>query len=292
MRREADYIRSLRGGMHIVQLVDIHNDPLTQHNFEGEWLFLEWLANGTVGDFVWNARHQRVQRLSNRLLWRFFLCLVRGCCGIAWPRNRQDGLLEVELPVQGVPPSNLKHNDLHRGNVLLGEFSPHGEHGITPILKLIDFGFASDVDRVDPDLTGVQSNLWYIGELMAVLITLDPFVDIAKPGRGAFTTIDVVGERIQTNASPILPAWLGAPNPYPWLDEWLATIVALCLASDRNQRPTLQTLTAWISYAIVERNAMFYGVPQENDNTIKALCEQIILNAPTQAVQDAVLISS
>ncbi|KAI0008342.1 kinase-like domain-containing protein [Xylariaceae sp. FL0662B] len=264
------YLQRLRGGEHTVQLVNMPNDPLQENHFDGEWIILEWLPNGTLDDFLAKASAHGVKRLPNRLLWRFLLCLVRGCCGMAWPRRRRDDLLEVEIPIPGVPPEALAHNDLHTGNVLLGDFSVGGEHAITPILKMIDFGLAGD-DKVD---LARASNLREVGELMTALITLEGDSEIES------TTVNYLGIDIKTWASAILPPDLDEPR-YPWLDEWLTTIVALCMAWDNRQKPTLQALSNWVPYAVVERDARFYGVPEESNNSIRALCEQIILSAPT-----------
>ncbi|KAI2609235.1 kinase-like protein [Hypoxylon sp. NC1633] len=286
LRKERAHLMSLRGAMHIVRTLDIPNNPLKDDDFPGEWIVLEWLPGGTVGDFMWNALDQKVDHLPNRLLWRFFLCLVRGCCGLAWPLGRTDDTQVTETPIPGVLPGELQHNDLHRGNFLLGDFAPFGvpdeQHGITPILKIIDFGLAG-IFADDPDApTGVQSNVWDIGKIMVSLIKLDPRIRVDTPGTAPGAPFMFNGDLLQTQATAMFEGC-------EWLDEYLGTLVALCLASDHDMRPTLQSLCIWLPYAIHHRDGPFYNRPEEQDHAIGDLCRRIIHNAPSG---DVIVISS
>ncbi|OTA97545.1 hypothetical protein M434DRAFT_26565 [Hypoxylon sp. CO27-5] len=280
LREEWEYLKMMRGGMHIIQLVSFPNDPLTQHNFTGAWIMLEWVANGTIGKFILKAQEHGVQRLPNRLLWRFFLCLIRACCGMAWPRNRQDGLQELEIPPRtdpNNPPPGILHGDFHVGNILLGDFEIGGEHAITPIIKVIDFGFSGTNTDASERALGIEANLWEVGKIMMKLITLDVDCKEAPPSNPV--TIDYLGQNVQTRANSILPRFIGAPSPYPWLDEDLGTLIGLCMAVQSEHLPTLQALSVMISYAVVHRDARFYGVAEESDNTIFSLCKQLIMSA-------------
>ncbi|KAI1374383.1 hypothetical protein F4677DRAFT_447377 [Hypoxylon crocopeplum] len=200
-----------------------------------------------------------------------------GDSSYAWPRNRQDGLLEIELPVNGVPPAATRHNDLHRSNVLVGDIPPFGEHGIAPILKIIDFGRATELDL--GETTGVQSNVHAIGRLMLSMITMSSRSIFSIPS-DKHDVLVYNGQNIPTYAKGILPPFPGGPRPFPWLDEWLATLVALCMATDGNNRPNLQALSVWVPYSVRERTAEFYGIPTETNHAIQQLCETIIHNAP------------
>ncbi|KAI1413494.1 kinase-like domain-containing protein [Hypoxylon sp. FL1857] len=276
LRFEKEYLERLRGAMHIVKLINIPNDPLTRNNFPGSFIMLEWLPNGTIGQFIAKAKFMGLQRLPNRLLWRFFLCLVRALCGLAWPRNRTDDLEEFELPVPGVPPSGFMHNDLHIGNVLLGDFTMEPEHFITPKLKLIDFGQSGDADPEDV-VAAREANIWEVGKLMLKLISLNNLAqDSLTP-----MLFNYLGEDIETRANLIFAPSPGQPRPFPWLDEWLATIIGLCMGVDVNRMPTYQTLSQWVQYAVIERNASYYGIPEESDETVRTICQQVILNART-----------
>lgn len=82
----------MKGAMHIVQVLDIHDNPLQRPGteelpvIEGHWVILEYLENGSIEKFINNTTESLRTRLPNRLLWRFFLC-----CKFYW----QDILLDV-----------------------------------------------------------------------------------------------------------------------------------------------------------------------------------------------------
>ncbi|KAI0112363.1 hypothetical protein F4776DRAFT_674303 [Hypoxylon sp. NC0597] len=274
---EWQYLQRMRGGMHIVQPVSFPNNPLTQYNFDGAWIMLEWVANGTIGDFILKAQAHKVQRLPNRLLWRFFLCLIRACCGMAWPRNRQDDLQELEIPPPtdpNNPPAAILHGDFHTGNILLGDFEIGGEHAITPILKVIDFGLSDTNSSANGRAAGIATIIWEVGKVMMKLVTLDIDCEEAPPTDPV--TIDYLGQNVQTRANPILPPFIGAPWPYPWLDQDLGTLIGMCMAVQ--SQLTLQALSVMLSYAVNHRDANFYGVAEESDNVVFSLCKQLIMS--------------
>ncbi|KAI1205129.1 uncharacterized protein F4807DRAFT_444127 [Annulohypoxylon truncatum] len=276
LRDEKEYLQQVRGGMHMVQVIDLQDHPLAPDRFRWEWTALEWLPNGTIGTFVARAKLHGLQRLPNRLLWRFFLCMIRSCCGLAWPRNRQDNLVEIELPIEGVEPGGLAHNDLHSENVLLGDFG-YGEHNISPILKIIDFGLTSEYEPGERE-AAKNTNLFELGMLMIMLITLEYHFRMEMDP--VWMTHD--NEDIETYAASILPREDDMPRPFPWLDPWLATIIGLCLATEVNihQIPSLEQLSTWVSIAVLERTTAFYHDFNESDAVIREICEKIVLNPP------------
>ncbi|KAK6082901.1 hypothetical protein SCUP515_02135 [Seiridium cupressi] len=77
--------------------------------------------------------------VPSRLLWGFALCLMRMCVGLAYYDFMEPGKQE-EVPGGAVKPSTLCHNSIKGPNILLDGLRPDGEHGLTPLLKLIDFG--------------------------------------------------------------------------------------------------------------------------------------------------------
>ncbi|KAI1139379.1 kinase-like domain-containing protein [Hypoxylon sp. FL0543] len=277
IKEERTYLKLLRGGMHVVRLIDIPDDPLNKYNFQDEWSFLimEWLPNGTLAQFVRKARNMGLQRLPNRLLWRFFLCLIRGCCSMAWPKKREDDVLELEIPMEK-RQETICHGDLHHGNVVLGDFEMTGEHQLTPILKLIDFGNSSKTEDI---VAANKENLFDVGKLMLKLITLnnETFPGPAHNPR----KIKHDGQFIETLAHPILPPSHGEPSPFPWHDEWLVDVVALCIVVDSAHQPSLEEFVTWAVQAVNERDAAYYGTPNETDVALMDLCKRTILYAPT-----------
>ncbi|KAI1100440.1 kinase-like protein [Jackrogersella minutella] len=289
MRTERDYLLKLRGAMHIVQLIDIPNNPLSQQGTSkglmGEWVILEWLEHGTIGDFITKTRNKGVDRLPNRLLWRLFLCLIRACIAMAWPPNRNDGAVSSEVVRHDISASNIMHNDLHTGNVLLGSPPTDAEHTIAPILKFIDFGLAGEWWWGENAPSGVESNIWDIGQLMIALITLERYVQIQRierPGhKPAMFASAAGGPEIETDGNAILPL-TGDESPFPQLDPLLRRLVCSCLATKPGDRPSLEDISYNVAQAVLDRDASFYpDHPEEQDDSISKLWLEITLYADT-----------
>ncbi|KAI1141667.1 kinase-like protein [Hypoxylon sp. FL0543] len=291
LETERRYLQRLRGAAHIVQMLDIPDNPLDKRstdpdpsksgkklpNIIGDWIILEWLEHGTVGDFIIKARNMGVKRIPNRLLWRFFYCLVRGCIAMAWPPNRHDGTVVNETIPPDVTESKLVHNDVHARNVLLAEPPKDAEHTISPIIKIIDFGIAGEWAWADGRPSAVQSNIRDIGQIMLGLITLTTLLDSPPSGPQdlKFTMVDG-GPEIDTDAKGLLPL-TGEGAPYPHLDPLLGRLVCACRAFDHNNRPTLRRLNEVVSDAVTNRGEGFYpGVVEEQDDSISKLWRQIV----------------
>ncbi|KAI1500185.1 hypothetical protein F5X99DRAFT_387298 [Biscogniauxia marginata] len=111
--------------------------------------------------------------IPNRLLWLIFQCLVRAVFGMANPPNRPYGEEQEEPTLEPLPAKEptvndyqIYHGDMHKNNWMFGDLDT-GEHTLTPILKLIDFGLARDPSTfVNQSRTITQSNIYDIGRLM------------------------------------------------------------------------------------------------------------------------------
>lgn len=73
-------LQILKYAKHIVKYVVIPKDPfrrvrapLRPHRLD-DWIFLEWMQNGTLGTFLERVSEANVTTLPNRLLWRLFFC--------------------------------------------------------------------------------------------------------------------------------------------------------------------------------------------------------------------------
>ncbi|ORY70313.1 uncharacterized protein BCR38DRAFT_481450 [Pseudomassariella vexata] len=162
LQSEVQWLQKLRGCAHIVQTLDIPGDPLLRNAPEGvvphgmgAWTFMEYAENGTLFDMI--GKYQNLyagQVFPNRVLWRFFMCLIRACVEMAY-YDSKDGDVRVDpttVPLEhlgGRPPGNLAHMDIKGSNIVAGALIPGfqtREHDITPILKLIDFGEAQEID--------------------------------------------------------------------------------------------------------------------------------------------------
>ncbi|RYP26497.1 hypothetical protein DL767_008001 [Monosporascus sp. MG133] len=73
-----------------------------------DYILLEYMKNGDMANMLYRLNEQD-EKVPNRVLWSFFLCLIRGCIGMAWyPRrfhpqrgNSPDQDLIEQLPAEG-----------------------------------------------------------------------------------------------------------------------------------------------------------------------------------------------
>ncbi|KAI1087763.1 kinase-like domain-containing protein [Rostrohypoxylon terebratum] len=293
MRTERKALEALRGCKHIVQILDIEKDPLALPPEQkeppvGEYIIMEWIPNGTVYNFIQVALANNVVRLPNRLLWRFLYCLVRACTGMAYPPSRTDNTLVDEVPIPGVAPSLLIHGDLHAHNILLGEFLQDPDHEFSPILKLIDFGLAS-MEIEGNQLSGgygVPRNLWDIGKIMVALITLNTGLLVHDKDFKKSYEFTYNGVAIKTQAHAIHPL-SSQGGPLTWLDDDLAVLVSLFLASERNDRPDLFRVHWLCQNAFADKPAEIYAHPEaETDEMVKQLCESLLFAPPNKPPEE------
>ncbi|KAI0469483.1 hypothetical protein F4859DRAFT_515975 [Xylaria cf. heliscus] len=312
--RERNLIHRVRFARHIVKWLKLTPDPMApgpgNAGFSQPYFFLEYLENGTLGQF--QKRIQNVGTLAlpsgleipfllpNRLLWSIFLCLIRACVGMAWPPDGPEVVLEVPAPPE---PSTLAHMDMHNDNVMFGDLEQkEAEHTIVPIAKLIDLGDADErpageytfppdpsaMSRYDNVLLlatyrpntgrrnqGIDKNILDVGVLMANLIANQPgFVITCQ--RNMMDT-----------------------NIHPYLDRDLRVLIQRCLAVDPENRPRLEELIDLVG----RPNSPFFrdekhykkgqGLPAtgaadpaeelETDDALNVIIQTYILNADLQS---------
>ncbi|KAI0455932.1 hypothetical protein F5B21DRAFT_523154 [Xylaria acuta] len=294
---EKKWLKVLRWSKHIVNDVTPTKDPLARqfpgirsHHMDiDNWIYLEWLENGTLKRFVDRAIQLEI-RLPNRLLWRFFLCLIRMCIAMGWPAEKPEE--EDPEPVteiaKGRARGGLIHGDMHDQNIMFGNFIPDDpdmEHTITPILKLIDLGGMRMVEGDRDAMRGaVRENLFDIGIIMVELVTLSS--DTARgiyPSESLATKFRVApssSQELMTNGGVILPN--GNTNPYPKLDTALRGLICSCLATTPENRPAASALANVVTTCIKNRDGQFYtsrGYTKESDDDIRSIINQLIFNA-------------
>ncbi|KAK7977343.1 hypothetical protein PG996_003409 [Apiospora saccharicola] len=313
LRWEIERIQRVAGGMHIVQPISVDNSRFYDYDIEeapkvhpsrwdeqrkayeregyllGPLLVIELLEHGALQDLVNKGKNYDVRHWPNRLLWRFFLCLVRACVAMAYPRRLgNNGQTLEEIPPGNGMPSNFTHTDMHAGNVMLGPPDPtHPEHAISPILKLIDFGVWSaaieyNLEYNDPEEAGITENIFSVGKLMLDLMAGEPFyfnefipyhqLKIAKD-RGVGGT-----RAVATYAAPIMKQPPG--ERYEGMDPDLRKLVAQCLAVDPANRPALGDLLDRVRQGVARTPADYTSMPwgsaEESD-------EFILSDGPSQA---------
>ncbi|KAI0477763.1 hypothetical protein GGR56DRAFT_692537 [Xylariaceae sp. FL0804] len=178
LRVEINWLRQLGGSLHIVRMLfgkDEMGDGLP-----GPMCILEYVPNGSIGDLIVNLSDME-ETIPNRVLWAFFLCLIKACMGLAYPQQLVDGAAaRPEYAFPGTAPRNIAHGDMHNGNVMIGDLEPGGAHSRIPILKLIDFGVTGEYKALNnkpgsKDNWTVRRNLWDAAMVMrSMIVETDP----------------------------------------------------------------------------------------------------------------------
>ncbi|KAI1384758.1 uncharacterized protein F4822DRAFT_372752 [Hypoxylon trugodes] len=265
-------------------MLNLKDDPLKK--VKGEYIILEWLDLGTLSNFISNGNRLGIQRLPNRLLYRFFLCLTRMCIALAYPPGRTDDEEVTEEVQDDVIPTNITHNDLHDGNILLGDPPADEEHEIAPIIKAIDFGLATENSYADLLGTGQERNIFYIGGLMLELVAMDQTVspfDIDPDNTEIVQWHDgETGEDVEFEAQSVglLLPFRGPQDPMPWLDTLLKQLICRCLANIA-ERPSLRELRDELVGAMAKTGGS-YGDPDgfESDTNVWAIWRAITTYEP------------
>ncbi|RYP05363.1 hypothetical protein DL764_003856 [Monosporascus ibericus] len=135
--------------------------------------------------------------------------------------------------------------------LLIGDHNPlDGEHILTPTLKLIDFGAVYDAEDPGKDI-GIKTNIYDIGRIMRILMTLDDEWDPAPED----VTVEIGGMQ-RTFATAV--ASLHPASEWPNLDPDLITIVLCCQAVDVDNRPSLEQLMHALDHQATTKNHTWY----------------------------------
>ncbi|KAI1502180.1 hypothetical protein F5X99DRAFT_408360 [Biscogniauxia marginata] len=276
LRNEIKWLRRLRGAEHCVQMLAGHDDPTPPSSanpignsqvpmktaLEGltrPVLGMEYLENGTLSRLMARLRKKRVH-LPNRVLWCFFLCLVRACVGLAYPPNGgeyEPSQLET-IPTDGRAPTDIYHGDLHSGNIMIGnpDFR-FAEHFSTPVIKFIDFGETE------------ENKEW--GRMLGLIARQEVRLHNAKSQY----------KGIETVATEILPHGQGAR--YPTLDPELRDFLARCLATDEANRPSLEEMLRVTENAVQTKNAQSFAPHEalESEVAIGDVLQRVLFDADT-----------
>ncbi|KAI0551002.1 hypothetical protein F4679DRAFT_594331 [Xylaria curta] len=232
-------------------------DPaLYYHAANFGFFVMEFLARGTGEQLIQRCQAMDIDEISEPLLWCFFLCLTRGCIGMAYPPNRGNrnppAVVREVLPRPARPASKISHGDLHLGNIMFGDYENQVAqpdcHQIAPICKepreddIMTISFAKGVQIIDFGLShednspveAQMENMKFVGELMHQLarLTIDPVVD--DEDRPTYTIRNVPGlDDFDTYATQ---AFCEARN----LSDDFKLLVCKCIAVDEAIRPTLR----------------------------------------------------
>ncbi|KAI0834045.1 hypothetical protein F5Y06DRAFT_307220 [Hypoxylon sp. FL0890] len=280
---EKNLLRRLRGCVHIIQSLDIPQDPLqltptgVQPHRMRDWLFMEYAENGSVQLFVQRHLNQYPgELLPCRLLWRFFMCQL-AYYGLTTHDGRKVDLTRIPLEsLQSIPPGPLVHGDMYPTNMVVGALMPQiqpPEHTISPNLKLIDFGAAENYNRTEDKFqrTGSARNIWDIGEIMRYLITLRQDsaerVEVTVDGK----TFNIFGDSMERAREELIARGI---------DPLLIGIVYCCLSHQEATRPGLIELATRVHHQVMNRGPN--GVERETDQAILKRVSTLILDADTR----------
>ncbi|KAI1479981.1 kinase-like domain-containing protein [Daldinia eschscholtzii] len=288
LRNEIEWLKTLRGAEHVVRLLASHDEPhpttyyrrdrkrllrrqtaldKSLEGFTGPIAVIEYLENGDLAR-LYKRLVGRDHLLPNRVIWSFFLCLIRACVGLAYPPNgSEDDPNQLEtIPKDGTQPSRIEHADLSAANIMIGTAGGgFQEHDVIPPLKFIDFG------RTREGFKGIPDNIRGILRIMVNLIA-------RKEVRISAWITEYQG--FETRATEFLHHGNGAN--YPTLDDEIRDFLARCLAWEEADRMSLQDMLRIAENAVRTKTAAAYpDGTGETDEAIRDLVQQFIYNADT-----------
>ena len=106
---------------------------------------------------------------------------------------------------------------------------------------------------------------------------------------GEEVEVDLSGFGLRSNvlspASGILEdSLLGYPDPLPHIDLNLRLIIAACMATEPQDRPSLSQLSTWVYTYVSRTDAEYYnynpgGTYFESDENIRSIIQRFVLDA-------------
>ncbi|KAI1733950.1 hypothetical protein F4680DRAFT_471496 [Xylaria scruposa] len=240
-------------------------------HYQGPAILLEYIENGDLLTFQEKLWEKRIT-LPNRLLWRFYFCLVRGVCGMVFEQeeHKKGQPLVLETTPDRGKHRDFLHGDIAARNIMIGECDPEVEdHRITPILKYIDYGFSGPAGNAE---AAIQLNLFHASVVLLFLIHPDTvhldFENLVAEYKG-----------IETYACSIVPFPNGR-DPVPHLDDELRDLLAEVFRVNIARRPTIQEVFMRIQNGMAKPATRYrYREFEESDIAIEARLQQLLHDA-------------
>ncbi|KAI5920295.1 kinase-like domain-containing protein [Camillea tinctor] len=138
-----------------------------------DYMITEFAGFGSLTDFI-SLIARKNETIPNRIIWRLWLCLVRGIIGMAFPvrkfhpdrRAPGNELLDEIVPENDdlyEQMQNYVHFDLDPTNVFVDDNDMNDpEHDVSPLMKIADFGLTVNVKTMKRDT--YYSKLRYRGK--------------------------------------------------------------------------------------------------------------------------------
>ncbi|KAI1327607.1 hypothetical protein F5Y16DRAFT_399182 [Xylariaceae sp. FL0255] len=219
----------------------------------GPVIALEYLELGDLSSLISKLDAKQHVNIPNRILWSFFLCLIRAVIGMAYPIGAEIGSPTVLEEIGNNSATAIAHQDIHGKNLMFTTNNDFAEHGLGITLKVIDFGLAQDLGQFDPGdhdrkaNAGWMANLWDISTQMIETIYFP---------QG--------NEALQTKR----------------LCPDLLNLLLGCLHDDEKQRPRLQGVFVTAYNAVLTKTAASFPDPaSETDEAIEAFLQQYFFDA-------------
>ncbi|KAI1338683.1 kinase-like domain-containing protein [Xylariaceae sp. FL0016] len=126
-----------------------------------DYIIIELFANGTLWNFICRMNAHK-QKVPGRILWSFWLCMVKQCIAMAYPPRkfhperftRPKGDLDEMIPDEQYRwrMKRMVHFDIDPQNIFVADFDMSEQHMIGPRLKLGDFGLAMEMKTQKRDV--------------------------------------------------------------------------------------------------------------------------------------------
>ncbi|RYC55260.1 hypothetical protein CHU98_g10953 [Xylaria longipes] len=242
----------------------------------------EMLDNGDLSSIIKKVR-QHGDRIPNPILWSFLLCFVRMCIGLAYPPADIEELKGNPGPIKETIPARLRDNprrivhfDMDPRNIFVGDVrqGSEDEHGMAPILKLGDFGLATEVvpgkhdfyyerlrqfgkrgyfapeqfcqdwDYIEPDKDLVQHQL-----LAGNFGLMENLITLSYPAGPPIPTVSSVRPPDGKNAYLTYARHLQQPF-YAAVDEDLIALILRMQAHLPEDRPSLHEIETYVLFHI------------------------------------------
>ncbi|KAI0191860.1 kinase-like domain-containing protein [Astrocystis sublimbata] len=245
MTQERKVLQRLGWAKHIVTLIAPAFEAKDAKWINNKALITEYLENGTLHSLRTRLKERQTDPPD----------LTRACVGMAYPPGLPHVLpkrprSQLNESLNGIDienPGQLMHNDLHDENIMIGDMDAL-EHSFFPIVKIIDFGQASELEGEG----AVEDNISAIGNIMKELIW---------------------GSRLYVDFLNNVPF---KQVPDPNLDEDLAALVTQCINGIPDERPSLRELLATIRPKLKQK---YPDNPEETDEYITDLVQRNLLDA-------------
>ncbi|KAI8623720.1 hypothetical protein F5Y19DRAFT_468348 [Xylariaceae sp. FL1651] len=237
--------------------------------FEGPAVLLEYLENGSLLRLRQRKYELNVE-IPNRLLWRWYFCLVRACIGFAYPAGAPEGAPPVleRIPAVRAPLRGIVHGDIAARNLVIGDRDPSlDEHQLVPQLKMIDFG------RMHED---ENKRLAVLENIFRVSMEI---INLILGWQREMTILDtVIANGIRTCATDIL-SHAGVVR-FPYLDPELRDLLIEATAVDPNFRPSLREMDRRVRNGMSKPPDLYPGRALEESNyAIETLLQQLTYDA-------------